>query len=132
MRDFHTRTVFFVTDAQRSLSFYTATLGFSLDWNFEDEGRSFIFQVNLFGLELIVNQTEVGTKDQSGHGRLFVGFDDDQIDTFRQHIEKHSIETTVVGWGEPTIVIRDPDGNELFFWLTPEKRESLKIGQRWP
>jgi len=132
MGDLHARTVFFVKEAQRSLSFYTETLGFSLDWNYEHEGRAFVCQVSLLGIQLILNQTEDWTKDRPGHGRVFIGLDDDQIECFRQHIEKHSIETTVTQWGEPTIAIRDPDGNELFFWLSDEERAALEIGRSWP
>jgi catechol 2,3-dioxygenase-like lactoylglutathione lyase family enzyme len=50
--------VFFVKDAERSLSFYTDALGFALDWNHQEHGRAFVVQVSLFGLQLILNQTE--------------------------------------------------------------------------
>jgi catechol 2,3-dioxygenase-like lactoylglutathione lyase family enzyme len=32
--------VFFVKDAERSLSFYTGALGFALDWTHQEQGRS--------------------------------------------------------------------------------------------
>ena len=85
-----------------------------------------MFQVNLHGVQLIVNQVEDWTETRAGHGRLFIGLEDDQVDGFRQHLEKHSIETTVKHWGEPTIVIHDLDGNELFFWLSEREREMLR------
>jgi len=122
----YARTVFFVKDAERSLKFYTETLGFSLDWNYEEEGRAYVFQVDLLGFELILNQTGPSTEDRAGHGRLFIGLDDDQVDGFRKHIEENGIETTVVSWGNPTLVIRDLDGNELFFWLSERERASLQ------
>lgn len=126
MDKFYARSVFFVKDAERSLTFYTETLGFSLDWNYQHEGRAFVFQVSLLGFELILNQTETWTKDRPGHGRVFIGLEDDQVDDFRKHIEDNGIETTVLQWGSPTVVIRDLDQNELFFWLPESERAKLQ------
>ena len=122
----HARPVFFVSDAQRALKFYTEKLGCSLDWNHEHEGRAFVFQVSLHGVALIVNEIEGWTEARAGHGRIFVGLDDDQVDGFWRYLEKHGIETTVRHWGEPTVVIHDLDGNELFFWLSEAEREKLR------
>ena len=73
------RTVFFVRDAERSLRFYTETLGFRLDWNHQEQGRAFVFQVSLLGLQLILNQTEAATESRAGHGRVFIAIYDDQL-----------------------------------------------------
>jgi len=120
------RSVFFVKNAERSLEFYRETLGFSLEWNYPEEGRTFVFEVSLLGFQLILNQTEPGTEDRAGHGRVFIGLDDDQVETFRKHIEEKGIKTTVVQWGNPTLVIRDLDENELFFWLPEKERANLQ------
>ena len=116
MDNFYARTVFFVRDAERSLTFYTERLGFSLDWNYQYEGRAWVFQVGLFGFELILNQVHEPTRDRAGHGRAFVGLDDSQLEALLRHIKEKGIETTVTDWGKPTLVIHDLDGNELFFW----------------
>jgi catechol 2,3-dioxygenase-like lactoylglutathione lyase family enzyme len=118
--------VFFVKDAERSLRFYTETLGFSLDWNHQEDGRACVFQVSLLGFELILNQTGPSTEDRAGHGRLFIGLEGDQFEAFRQHIEEKHIKTTVVPWGNPTLVIHDLDENELFFWVPESERASLQ------
>jgi len=47
--------VFFVKDAERSRRFYTNTLGFSLDWEHQEDGRPFVIQVSLFGLRNVGN-----------------------------------------------------------------------------
>jgi catechol 2,3-dioxygenase-like lactoylglutathione lyase family enzyme len=122
----YARSVFFVNDAERSLRFYTETLGFSLDWNYQEQGRACVFQVSLLGFELILNQTGPSTEDRAGHGRLFIGLEDDQLDAFRKHIEEKGIKTTVLQWGNPTLVIRDLDENELFFWLPESERAILQ------
>ena len=113
-------------DAERSLRFYTETLGFSLEWNYKEEGRAYVFEVSLLGFQLILNQTELGTAERAGHGRVFIGLEDDQAAAFRQHIEEKGIQTTVLQWGAPTLVIRDLDENELFFWLPESERADLQ------
>jgi catechol 2,3-dioxygenase-like lactoylglutathione lyase family enzyme len=127
MITFYAKSVFFVKDAERSLRFYTDTLGFSLDWNYQEQGRAFVFQVSLLGFELILNQTEPSTEGRAGHGRLFIGLDDDQADAFRKYVEEKGVNTHVVQWGAPTLVIRDVDENELFFWLPESQRASLQV-----
>jgi len=126
VNNLYVRTVFFVRDAESSLRFYTETLGFSLDWNYEEQGRAFVFQVSLNGFELILNQIEAWTKDRAGHGRVFIGLDDDQGEGFRQYIMQKHIKTTLLHWGAPTLVIHDPDQNELFFWLPENQRAILE------
>ena len=113
MSDFYARSVFFVADAERSMRHYTDDLGFSLDWDSHDG----VFQVSLFGFELILNQVGDSTRARAGHGRLFIGLEDDQGEPFREHVREKRIQTGRVEWGRPTLVIRDVDGNELFFWL---------------
>ena len=83
VNDLYARSVFFVTDAERGLRFYTETLGFSLDWKYEEQGRAFVFQVSLFGFELILNQTGPQTGAWAGHGRVCIGLEDDQVGRFR-------------------------------------------------
>jgi catechol 2,3-dioxygenase-like lactoylglutathione lyase family enzyme len=126
VQNLHTRTVFFVKDAARSLRFYTDTLGFTLDWNHQEQGRAFVFQVSLFGLQLILNQTEPWTENRAGHGRVFIGLDHDQVEPFQRHLREKGIKTTVLHWGAPTLVIRDVDENELFIWLPESERASLE------
>jgi hypothetical protein len=58
---------------------------------------------------------------------VFIGLDDDQVPAFRKHIEEKKIKTTIEAWGNPTIVIRDLDGNELFFWLPERERAKLQV-----
>jgi len=109
----YARSVFFVADADRSLRYYTEQLGFSLDWDSKDG----VFQVSLFGFELILNQIGDRTRTRAGHGRVFVGLEDDQGERLRRHIADKGIQTLRVEWGRPTLVIRDVDANELFFWM---------------
>jgi catechol 2,3-dioxygenase-like lactoylglutathione lyase family enzyme len=117
MGNLYARSVFFVEDAERSLQFYTERLGFAMDWSVQHEGRTAVFQVSLFGFELILNQTWEPTRARAGHGRVFIGLEDDQGEPLRKHLSEKGIQTQRVDWGRPTLVIKDLDANELFFWL---------------
>jgi len=117
MNNLYARTVFFVKDAERALRFYVDHLGFSEDWNYREEGRTFVCQVSLLGFELILNETGDRTQTRAGQGRVFIGLDEDQEEPLRKHIQEKGIEFQRVDWGRPTLVIRDLDANEIFFWL---------------
>jgi hypothetical protein len=73
--------------------------------------------VSLFGFELILNQVGGSTRTRAGHGRVFIGLENDQGEPFRKHIADKGIQILRVEWGRPTLVIRDVDANELFFWM---------------
>ena len=123
MNSLYARTVFFVENTERSRRFYVEKLGFSEDWGSPGEdGITWVCQVSLMGFELILNQAWGDSKVKEGHGRVYIGLEDDQIEPVLAHIRKHGIPTERVEWGKPTLVIRDPDGNELFFWDWPEKQ----------
>lgn len=125
MNDLYARAVFFVEDAERAQRFYIDKLGFSKEWESRGEGGTlWVCQVSLFGFELILNQVWDDSRGKQGHGRVYIGLEDDQIDPMRQHIRKHDIPTERREWGKPTLVITDLDGNELFFWDWPEKQAS--------
>ena len=95
----YARTVFFVADADRSHS------------------HDGVVQVSLLGFELILNQVDDRTRSRAGHGRLFIGLDDDQREPLRKHLADKGIQSLRLEWGRPTLVIKDLDANELFFWL---------------
>ena len=119
MNNLYARAVFFVEDAERSLRFYVEQLGFSEDWCYQEEGKAYVCQVSLFGFELILNQVAEHTKTRAGHGRVFIGLDEDQVEPLHEHIAANGIPTERWDWGRSTLVIRDLDANELFFWDLP-------------
>ena len=120
MNNLYARSVFFVKYAERSSRFYMEQLGFSEDWNYQEEGRTVVCQVSLFGFELILNEINDRTKTRAGQGRVFIGLDDDQGEPLREHIAAKGIQPVRVDWGRPTLVIRDLDDNEIFFWLSDD------------
>ena len=117
MSDFYARTIFFVTNAEESMRFYRDRLGFKVDWQSVEDGVTYVLQVSLFGFELILNKAWGRTLGHQGHGRIFIGLEDDQGEPLRRHIKAHGIATRRADWGRPTLVMNDPDNNELFFWI---------------
>jgi len=116
MNNLYARSVFFVKDAERALQYYTERLGFAEDWNYREDGRTFVCQVSLLGFELILNQVHGRTGGRAGHGRVFIGLDDDQGEPLRNHIAARAVATERVDWGRPTLLVKDLDDNEIFFW----------------
>lgn len=119
MENLYARAVFFVENTERALQFYVQQLGFAEDWAHQEEGRVYVCQVSLFGFELILNQAHDQTKTRAGHGRVFIGLEGDQIRAILDHIAAKGIQTERRDWGQPTLVVKDLDGNELFFWDWP-------------
>ena len=124
MNNLYARAVFFVENAERAQRFYVDTLGFSQEWESRSNGTLWVCQVSLFGFELILNQVWDDTKGRQGHGRVFIGLEDDQIEPVLAHITARGIPTERDDWGKPTLVVKDLDGNELYFWDWPEKQTS--------
>lgn len=125
MNHLYARTVFFVKDAERALRFYKEELGFGQDWSYPEGKPAWVCQVSLFGFELILNQTDDGTSARTGRGRLFIGLDDDQGAPLLSHLAARGVHPERRDWGRPTLVITDPDGNELFFWVPNDEWPGL-------
>jgi catechol 2,3-dioxygenase-like lactoylglutathione lyase family enzyme len=125
MSSLYARAVFFTDDAEASLRFYTERLGFTVDWSFDEDGRTFVFQVSLLGFEVIVNQAHDETVGSAGRGRVFIGLEDEQCDSVRQHFVDRGVRGERVDWGRPTLVISDVDGNEIFFWFAGDDLSGL-------
>ena len=79
-------------------------------------------QVSLLGLQIILNRKETPADDRAGHGRIFIGLDDDQSAAVLSHVHTKGISATYTHWGAPTMAIYDLDGNEIFFWLSDVER----------
>lgn len=114
METFYGRAVFFVRGAEAARQHYVQKLGFTADWGSPADG-DVVCQVSLFGFELILNE-DWDKSGRAGHGRVFIGLEDDQAEAMRRHIAEKKIETTRVNWGRDTAVIKDVDGNELYWW----------------
>ena len=125
MNNLYARSVFFVKDAERARRFYKEELGFGQDWSFPEGGPAWVCQVSLFGFELILNQTDEGTSARAGRGRLFIGLEDEQGEPLLKHLRAFAVHPERRDWGRQTMVITDPDGNELFYWMQNDELPGL-------
>ena len=132
MDNLYARAVFFVADAERARRFYVEKLGFAQEWSSPPDGHVYVCQVSLFGFELILNEVDDKTRSKAGHGRVYIGLEDEQIGPVLEHIAANKVATERRDWGQPTLVVRDLDGNELFFWDWPDKHAQLGLTRTAP
>lgn len=105
----YARTIFSVTDIQRSLAYYGEMLGFEQDWTYEEDEEILVAQVSRGDFELIL----AGNLDHAGCGRVFVSLNRPELDSLEREIRDRAVAFDEIHWGYPSIRLRDPDGNEL-------------------
>ena len=113
MDKWYTRPVVFVTDVDAALGFYGDLLGFKQAWDYEQDGRTLVAQVNRGESEIILARDA----ERAGGSRLFISLDTEEMQAWQHEIDARSIPAQRSWWGYPVIEIRDPDGNELMFPL---------------
>ena len=106
----YSRPVLFVTDLQRTLTFYLDGLGFKKDWH-ADDGNGTVCQVSRSECEIILCQ-DANRRDKA---RLFIELTAEGLRDFQRELAERSIPHTTTWWGYDTTQVDDPDGNELFF-----------------
>ena len=112
MSDWFARPVLFVTDIGRSVDFYVNQLGFVQTWRYEEEGRAFVAQVDRQSCALILSSQ---WPQKVGRGLIFISLDVDVLHALRSELEQRGVDVKDGWWGYKLMVIRDPDGNELYF-----------------
>lgn len=106
------RTVFFVTDIERSIGFYVGKHGFVKKWH-EGDGKGTVCQVDRGGCEIILCQ-DAKRRDR---GRVFLELRKEGVDQLLKEVSDGSIPTKKLWWGYECLQIEDPDGNELLICL---------------
>lgn len=106
----YTRPVFFVSDVHRAAHFYVDVVGFEKGWH-EGDGKGTVCQVNHGECEIILCQDPT----RNDRGRLFIELTAEGLADLRREFAERSVPTTETWWGYDTLVVTDPDGNELFF-----------------
>jgi catechol 2,3-dioxygenase-like lactoylglutathione lyase family enzyme len=102
-----------VTDVNRALRFYVDMLGFEKSWH-EGDGAGGVCQVNHGECEIILCEDAT----RSDKGRLYIELTADGLADLRRELTEHSVPSKERWWGNDTIQIDDPDGNELLFPLS--------------
>jgi catechol 2,3-dioxygenase-like lactoylglutathione lyase family enzyme len=122
--DWYARPVLFVADIDRTLDFYENRLGFTQSWRYEEESKAVVAQVDRQGCALIFSSQ---WPDKVGKGLTFISLNVDAapselrteveraLDQLRAELEGKGVEVADGWWGYRLLVVRDPDGNELYF-----------------
>jgi catechol 2,3-dioxygenase-like lactoylglutathione lyase family enzyme len=112
MNVWYSRPVFFVESVERSITFYTEKLGFTQGFRYEEDGKILVGQVNREDCEIILNCQQ---PEKNGRSRIFISIDLEPLQALRAEFERRGAPIKDGWWGYDTMVIEDPDGNELFF-----------------
>jgi catechol 2,3-dioxygenase-like lactoylglutathione lyase family enzyme len=112
MSGWYARAVLHVADVDRSVDFYTRSLGFSEAWRHADKDHLLVAQVDRDGCELILS---CQWPDKCGHGLMFISLTPDALAAARAEFERAGVAVKDGQWGYKLMVVEDPDGNQLFF-----------------
>jgi len=121
MTDWFARPVLHVADVEASLCFYIDRLGFTCFWRYDDNGKTYVAQVDRQGCSLIFSSQ---WPDKVGKGLMFISLNVDPptpeaataaLNALRAEFESRGVQVKDGSWGYRLLVIDDPDGNQLFF-----------------
>jgi catechol 2,3-dioxygenase-like lactoylglutathione lyase family enzyme len=120
--EWFSRPVLSVADVDRALDFYVTRLGFEQSWRYEEQGKAFVAQAERQGCALIFSSQ---WPEKAGKGLNFVSLGDDAaVDALRAELESKGVEVKDGWWGYRLLVVRDPDGNELYFNYTTDDQNA--------
>jgi catechol 2,3-dioxygenase-like lactoylglutathione lyase family enzyme len=126
MNVWYSRPVFFVESVERSIAFYTEKLGFTQGFRYEEEGKVLVGQVNREDCEIVLNCQQ---PEKTGHSRIFISIDIGPLQALRAEFEARGAPIRDGWWGYDTMIIRDPDGNELFLPYPKAEEESGPVSR---
>ena len=112
MSEWYSRPVLFVSDVERSLSFYMGQLGFSRSWQHDEGVRPIVAQVERQGCELILSSQ---SPEKVGRALIFISLEPEVLLALRADLDARGVPTKDGHWGYPVTIVQDPDGNELYF-----------------
>jgi catechol 2,3-dioxygenase-like lactoylglutathione lyase family enzyme len=116
----YSRPVLFVESVERSIAFYTEKLGFAESSRYEEEGKILVAQVDREDCEILLNCQQ---PEKTGRGRIFISIDIEPLRALRTEFENRGAPIRDGWWGYDTMIIEDPDGNELFFPYPNDAKE---------
>ena len=121
MTEWFARPVLHVSNVEASLRFYVDRLGFTVAWQFQENGRTFVAQVDRAGCALIFSDQ---WPEKVGKGLMFISLNVEPetheaavaaLDALRAELEGRGAPVKDGRWGYRLVVVEDPDGNQLFF-----------------
>lgn len=135
MTDWFARPVLHVTDVESSLRFYVDQLGFTSPWQYEENGKAHVAQVDRQNCALILADT---WPEKIGKGLMFISLNVEPatreaaiaaLDELRAELEAKGVPVKQGSWGYRLLVVDDPDGNQLFFNYPSETSSEMVRGE---
>ncbi|HZU21485.1 MAG TPA: VOC family protein [Terriglobales bacterium] len=114
----YSRPVLYVSDVEASTAFYVKQLGFTEHWRYEEDGETWITQVDRLGCELILASPFSFSPQLPGNvgkGLVFISLDLPVLQALRADLEQRGLAVQDGRWGYRLMVVADPDGNQLYF-----------------
>jgi catechol 2,3-dioxygenase-like lactoylglutathione lyase family enzyme len=121
MADWFARPVLHVSNVEASIRFYVDRLGFTPAWQYEEDGRVFVAQVDRGSCALILSDQ---WPEKVGKGLMFISLNVEPqtretavaaLDALRGEFERRGTAVKDGRWGYRLLVVDDLDGNQLFF-----------------
>ena len=115
------RPVLHVADVAVSLRFYVDRLGFTSPWQYEEDGKLCVAQVDRQGCTLILSSH---WPEKAGKALMFISLNVEPdtreaqveaLDELRAELEAKGVSVKDGSWGYRLLVVDDPDGNQLYF-----------------
>ena len=108
----YSRPIFFVESVERTIDFYRDKLGFSEETRYEEDGIALVGQVVREDCTLLLDCQQ---PSRTGKGRMFISLDLEPLLRLREEFERRGAPIRDGWWGYDTMIVEDPDGNELYF-----------------
>ena len=112
MGTWYSRPVLFVESVERAAAFYVDKLGFKQSAQYAENGRLLVAHVGRDGCDLLLNCQQ---PHKTGKSRVFISLDRATLTALHSEFEQRGAPVTDGWWGYDTMIVLDPDGNELFF-----------------
>ena len=118
MTDWFARPVLHVSSVEASLRFYVDRLGFTSPWQYDEDGRVSVAQVDRQGCALILADS---WPEKVGKGLMFISLNSERgaqiavLDALRAELQAKGVPAKEGSWGYRILVVDDLDGNQLFF-----------------
>lgn len=119
--DWFARAILHVRDVEASLRFYIGRLGFTSPWQYQEDGKTHVAEVDRQGCALIIADT---WPEKVGKALIFISLNVEPdsrdatvaaVDALRAEFEAQGVPVKEGSWGYRLLVVEDPDGNQLFF-----------------
>ena len=108
----YARTVWGVSDIERSAAFYVEKLGFKENSRYAEENNPLIVQVSRAECELILSTQ---WPERVGHGLLYLELAPEALAAVRAEFEGRGVALKDGWWGGRLMAVEDPDCNALWF-----------------